>query len=90
MQLHILPRDILGRSSFAIAVGLLKLFPLRFVDWLLIVYSRMTLGDTSRVGIVRPKDGPLKLKGKTGKTPVLDVGSLSKIKSGQIKVNINH
>ncbi|CAH1437273.1 unnamed protein product [Lactuca virosa] len=85
-KLHILPRDILGRSSFAIAVGLLKLFPLRFVDWLLIVYSRMTLGDTSRVGIVRPKDGPLKLKGKTGKTPVLDVGSLSKIKSGQIKV----
>ncbi|CAI9262032.1 unnamed protein product [Lactuca saligna] len=85
-KLHILPRDILGRSCFAIAVGLLKLFPLRFVDWFLIVYSRMTLGDTSRVGIVRPKDGPLKLKGKTGKTPVLDVGSLSKIKSGQIKV----
>ncbi|KAI3519271.1 hypothetical protein L1887_08300 [Cichorium endivia] len=85
-KLHILPRDILGRSSFAVAVDLLKLFPLRFVDWFLIISSRLALGDTSKFGILRPKDGPLKLKGKTGKTPVLDVGSLSKIKSGQIKV----
>ncbi|XP_076897822.1 putative indole-3-pyruvate monooxygenase YUCCA7 [Bidens hawaiensis] len=85
-KLHILPRDILGRSSIGIALGLLKLFPLRLIDWFLIQSSRLLLGDTSRVGIVRPQDGPLKLKNKTGKTPVLDVGLLSKIKSGQIKV----
>ncbi|KAK9061992.1 hypothetical protein SSX86_019176 [Deinandra increscens subsp. villosa] len=85
-KLHILPRDILGRSSFGIAIGLLKLFPLRLVDWFLILSSRLLLGDTSRVGIARPQDGPLHLKNTTGKTPVLDVGLLSKIKSGQIKV----
>lgn len=87
MQLHILPRDILGRSSFGLAVGLLRLFPLSFVDWFLLLSSRLLLGDTSRVGIVRPKVGPLKFKKATGKTPVLDVGTLSNIKSGQIKVN---
>ncbi|XP_076944220.1 putative indole-3-pyruvate monooxygenase YUCCA7 [Bidens hawaiensis] len=85
-KLHILPRDILGRSSFGIALGLLKLFPLRLVDWFLILSSQLLLGDTSRVGIVRPQDGPIKLKNTTGKTPVLDMGLLSKIKSGQIKV----
>lgn len=78
MQLHILPRDILGQSSFGLAVGLLKLFPLRFVDSFLILSSRLLLGDTSRVGIVRPEDEPLKLKNATGKTPVLDVGLLSR------------
>ncbi|KAI3798893.1 hypothetical protein L1987_34177 [Smallanthus sonchifolius] len=72
-RMHILPRDILGRSSFGIAVGLLKLFPLRLVDWFLILSSRLLLGDTRRVGIIRPEDGPLKHKNTTGKTPVLDV-----------------
>ncbi|KAI3794217.1 hypothetical protein L1987_36846 [Smallanthus sonchifolius] len=85
-KMHILPRDILGRSSFGIAVGLLKLFPLRLVDWFLILSSRLLLGDTRKVGIIRPQDGPLKHKNTTGKTPILDVGSLSKIESGQIKV----
>ncbi|KAG4197215.1 hypothetical protein ERO13_A05G009900v2 [Gossypium hirsutum] len=33
-----------------------------------------------------PKTGPIELKNVTGKTPVLDVGALSQIKSGKIKV----
>ncbi|KAL9443076.1 hypothetical protein AB3S75_016434 [Citrus x aurantiifolia] len=35
---------------------------------------------------LRPKTGPIELKNITGKTPVLDVGALSQIKSGKIKV----
>ncbi|KAJ6678597.1 FLAVIN-BINDING MONOOXYGENASE-LIKE PROTEIN [Salix viminalis] len=38
------------------------------------------------MGIRRPKIGPLEQKKSTGKTPVLDVGAFSKIKSGKIKV----
>jgi indole-3-pyruvate monooxygenase len=30
--------------------------------------------------------GPLQLKNTTGKTPVLDIGALQKIRSGEIKV----
>jgi hypothetical protein len=44
------------------------------------------LGDTSQFGLERPHLGPMELKSVSGKTPVLDVGTLEKIKSGDIKV----
>ncbi|KAF7138220.1 hypothetical protein RHSIM_Rhsim07G0156100 [Rhododendron simsii] len=43
-------------------------------------------GNTDKLGLWRPKTGPIELKNATGKTPVLDVGALSQIKSGKIKV----
>lgn len=39
------------------------------------------------MGIERPEIGPLELKNVAGKTPVLDVGTISEIKSGRIKVS---
>jgi len=44
------------------------------------------LGDTAQLGLDRPRLGPLQLKNLSGKTPVLDVGTLAKIKGGHIKV----
>lgn len=44
------------------------------------------LGDTAQFGLRRPKLGPLELKNLYGKTPVLDVGTLTQIKNGKIKV----
>lgn len=38
---------------------------------------------------IRSKDGPLKLNGETRKFLVLNIGSISKIKLQNIKVNIN-
>lgn len=87
-QLHILPREILGISTFGLSMWLLKWFPMKLVDAFLLLCSWLILGDTEKYGLSRPKIGPLKLKNITGKTPVLDVGTLSKIKSGQIKVLI--
>ncbi|KAL8504155.1 hypothetical protein ACS0TY_022767 [Phlomoides rotata] len=86
-SVHILPRDILGISTFAIAMALLKWLPLSLVDKLLIVLANLTLGKTERLGLRRPKTGPIELKNATGKTPVLDIGAISQIKSGKIKVN---
>ncbi|OAY78716.1 Indole-3-pyruvate monooxygenase YUCCA2 [Ananas comosus] len=57
----------------------------RFDQFLLLV-SWFMLGDTARYGLRRPPVGPLELKSLLGKTPVLDVGTLAKIKSGEIKV----
>lgn len=65
---------------------LLKWLPMRLVDRLLLIISRLILGDTARYGLDRPQLGPLELKNLSGKTPVLDVGTLSKIKKGDIKV----
>ncbi|KAL2897730.1 putative indole-3-pyruvate monooxygenase YUCCA4 [Bienertia sinuspersici] len=83
---HILPREMFGLSTFGVAMALLKWFPLRLVDKFLLLVANLTLGNTDQVGLRRPKTGPLELKNATGKTPVLDVGAFSLIKSGKIKV----
>ncbi|GKF70075.1 probable indole-3-pyruvate monooxygenase YUCCA5, partial [Tanacetum coccineum] len=44
------------------------------------------LGATQKYGIKRPSLGPLQFKTYHGKTPVLDIGALEKIRSGDIKV----
>ncbi|KAI3994950.1 hypothetical protein MKX01_040100, partial [Papaver californicum] len=64
---------------------LLKWLPVRIVDQLLLVLTWLILGNTSQIGLSRPDLGPLELKGITGKTPVLDVGTLAKIRAGDIK-----
>ncbi|KAI3454044.1 hypothetical protein Pfo_010707 [Paulownia fortunei] len=87
-SVHILPREIFGLSTFAIAMALLKWLPLRLVDKFLLLLANFTLGNTDRLGLRRPKTGPIKLKNATGKTPVLDVGALSQIKSSKIKVMV--
>ncbi|MED6224109.1 Indole-3-pyruvate monooxygenase YUCCA2 [Stylosanthes scabra] len=83
---HILPQQMLGKSTFGLSMWLLKWFPIHFVDQFLLVMSYLMLGDTSQFGLNRPKLGPLELKNLNGKTPVLDVGTLAQIKSGKIKV----
>lgn len=81
-----MPREIFGFSTFGIAMALLRWFPLRLVDKILLLMANITLGNTDQLGLRRPKTGPIELKNITGKTPVLDVGALSQIKSGKIKV----
>ncbi|KAL0904050.1 hypothetical protein M5K25_026123 [Dendrobium thyrsiflorum] len=83
---HILPREMLGRSTFGLCMWLLKWLPVQMVDRLLLFVTWLMLGDTTRFGLRRPKLGPLELKAISGKTPVLDGGTLDKIKSGDIKV----
>ncbi|CAA6665968.1 unnamed protein product [Spirodela intermedia] len=85
-SVHVLPRDILGRSTFGLSMWLLKWLPIRAVDRFLLFVSWLTLGDTSQHGLERPHLGPLELKAVSGKTPVLDVGTLAKIKSGNVKI----
>ena len=73
-------------STFGLAMKLLKWLPLRLVDRFLLMVSKRMLGDTEKYGLKRPKMGPLELKNTTGKTPVLDMGTLAYIKNGRIKV----
>lgn len=77
---------MLGKSTFGLSMWLLKWLPIRLVDRFLLIISRLLLGDTARLGLDRPEIGPLELKNLSGKTPVLDVGTLAKIKSGDIRV----
>ncbi|KAK9269191.1 hypothetical protein L1049_000960 [Liquidambar formosana] len=85
-SVHVLPQEMLGRSTFGLSMWLLKWFPIRLVDRFLLLVSHFMLGDTAQLGLKRPKLGPLELKSVSGKTPVLDFGTLAKIRSGNIKV----
>lgn len=85
---HILPREVFGTSTFAVAMRMMKSFPLWFTDMLLVWYTWAMLGDTAVYGIKRPSDGPMTIKCMKGKTPILDVGTFAKIKNGDIKVHI--
>lgn len=81
-----LPREVMGKSTFEIAVMLLKWMPVWVVDKVLLVVAWLVLGNISKYGIRRPLVGPMELKNREGKTPVLDTGALEKIKNGDIKV----
>ncbi|KNA08247.1 hypothetical protein SOVF_164030 [Spinacia oleracea] len=85
-SVHILPREIMGRSTFELAMLLMKWIPLWLVDKILLFFAWFLLGDMQKYGLKRPNIGPLELKNKQGKTPVLDIGALAKIRSGDIKV----
>ncbi|XP_077219925.1 indole-3-pyruvate monooxygenase YUCCA6-like [Tasmannia lanceolata] len=85
-KVHVLPREMLGRSTFWLSMWLLKWLPMRMVDRFLLLISWLILGDTALLGLDRPRHGPLEHKNIFGKTPVLDVGTLSKIRTGEIKV----
>ncbi|KAL6533869.1 putative indole-3-pyruvate monooxygenase YUCCA4 [Orobanche hederae] len=85
-SVHILPREMFGVSTFSVAMILLKWFPLGLVDKFLLMVANVKLGKTDKLGLRRPKTGPIELKNATGKSPVLDVGAFSQIKAGKIKV----
>ncbi|PON94905.1 Flavin monooxygenase-like enzyme [Trema orientale] len=85
-SVHVLPREILGKSTFELAVVLMKWFPLWAVDKILLLLGRVILGNLEKYGLKRPSVGPLQLKNTAGMTPVLDIGALKKIRSGEIKV----
>lgn len=81
-----LPREVLGKSTFELAVFMMKWLQLWLIDKILIFLAWLILGNVEKYGLKRPKMGPLQLKNAAGKTPVLDIGALSKIRSGKIKV----
>ncbi|KAK6914203.1 Flavin monooxygenase-like [Dillenia turbinata] len=85
-SVHVLPREILRKSTFKVAVSLMKWMPAWLVDKLFVVTARLVLGNIAKYGLRRPSKGPIQLKNTEGKTPVLDIGALKKIRSGEIKV----
>ncbi|CAN6203721.1 unnamed protein product [Urochloa humidicola] len=85
-KVHVLPREMFGVATFSVAVFLLRFLPLRLVDMILVLLARLFLGNLDKLGIRRPAGGPLELKNSRGRTPVLDIGALARIRSGDIEV----
>nr|GMD49434.1 probable indole-3-pyruvate monooxygenase YUCCA10 [Ipomoea batatas] len=65
---------------------LLNYLPLYMVDMAISWCGKLKYGDLSSYGLRSPADGPFYLKAVTGKSPVIDVGTIHKIKTGEIEV----
>ncbi|XP_074343673.1 putative indole-3-pyruvate monooxygenase YUCCA5 [Apium graveolens] len=86
-SVHVLPREIFGKSTFELATLMLKWFPLWLVDKILLILTWFIIGNTDSYGLKRPSVGPMQHKlSDGGQTPVLDIGAWEKIRSGGIKV----
>ncbi len=82
---NIVPRDVLGRPTQLTALALAKLPPW-LGDRLGVLLRAITVGDLSRYGIKTPDMPPAQQLRETGQTPVIDLGTLKQIRSGNIKV----
>ncbi|RAL46301.1 hypothetical protein DM860_015294 [Cuscuta australis] len=80
------PVHIFSREMIRAGMILLKYVPLYMVDAVISWYAKLKHGDLSKYGLRAPAHGPFYLKSLTGRSPVIDVGTVSKIKAGVIQV----
>ena len=83
---NIVHRDVLGRPTQLSSIALARL-PEPLGDALASLLRRLTVGDLSRFGLRTPKASPLHQLRHEGKTPVIDVGTLARIRAGEIRVH---
>ncbi len=83
--LTVVPRDLNGRPVQLTAKKLAKL-PLGLGDLLGKWIRRIYFGDLSKYGLPISSLSPIEQLAKTGKTPVIDIGTIKAIKEGKITV----
>ncbi|SEK40666.1 Predicted flavoprotein CzcO associated with the cation diffusion facilitator CzcD [Aquimarina amphilecti] len=83
--LLIVPRDINGRSVQLTARKLERL-PFGLGRWIGKQVRKVVIGDLSKYGILSSIKDPIDHLRQTGKTPVIDLGTVKQIKSNKIKV----
>lgn len=82
---NIVPRDFLGRSIQESAI-LLNFLPDRVNYFISKIAQRLFIGDLSKYGIPTPKLAPGEALKLLRRTPVLDTGTVAKIKEGKILI----
>jgi indole-3-pyruvate monooxygenase len=82
---NILPRDFLG-TPLQVTSMRTAFLPVGVRDAMGRLTSRMAFGDLSRYGLLAPAYGPATQVLKYGRTPVLDIGTVARVKAGEIEV----
>jgi putative flavoprotein involved in K+ transport len=82
---NIVRRQLLGTPNQVLAVGMRRLPP-RFVDGVVRVVQRVAIGDLSRYGLPRPARGAYTRVIEDDVIPIIDVGLLSLVKSGDVEI----
>ncbi|VAH39013.1 unnamed protein product [Triticum turgidum subsp. durum] len=83
------PIHVMTKELIRLGMTLAHRLPLNLVDKLLVMAAYSIFGDLSQHGITRPKMGPMTLKSETGRSAVIDVGTVGLIKKGIIKPEID-
>ncbi|KAI3885517.1 hypothetical protein MKW92_042622, partial [Papaver armeniacum] len=76
---------IVTKEMIWLGMNLLSYLPLWLVDSITLALARLANGNLEKYGIHRPIGGPFELKVKLGRSPVIDVGTVGRIKQGNIK-----
>ena len=87
-SLNIVPREAFGRPTQETALRL-QILPRWAQDVLGNLMKRLTIGNLSKYGIETSHTPPLKQLRNTGRTPVIDLGTVKMIRKGKIKVRKN-
>ncbi len=82
---NIVPRDFWGRSTQKTALKLARL-PHWMVDGVGVLLRKVMVGNLEKYGIRTPALPPSRQLRQTGKTPVIDIGTVAQIKAGRIEV----
>ena len=81
----VLPRDILG-VPVVVTARLAGRLPPSVADKINALLRRLVIGDLRPFGLPPPPYGPLTQIARTGKIPLIDVGTIAQIKMGRIAV----
>ena len=82
---QILPRDLLGFPILAWAI-LYRRLPARLVDVINAPILRLALGRIEKLGLRRAAKGPRQMVEEDGRVPLIDIGTLEKIRDGSIQI----
>lgn len=82
---NVVPRDFLGNPTQKTAFALARL-PTWLGDWIGAQVQRLAFGSLNRYGLALSDMPPARQLRETGKTPVIDTGTISQIKAGKILV----
>jgi cation diffusion facilitator CzcD-associated flavoprotein CzcO len=82
---QILPRELFGFPILSWAI-LYRRLPARFVDFINAPVLRWAVGDFEKLGLKRAAKGPRQMVEEDGRVPLIDIGTLARIRDGAIKV----
>ncbi len=83
---HVVPRDLFGIPIQLVAMLATRVLPSTASERLFPRILDLALGDLSKHGIRRPREGILRRVASSARIPVIDVGTVRKIAEGAISI----
>lgn len=84
-KVNVIPRELLGIPITMFALALRPLPP-RVADRMTTLTRRLAVGNIAALGLAKRDDGPSVQVAESRKIPMIDVGTLTRIRSGDIAV----